>query len=354
MAFLVPLLLIAGLFTLVRLTFGLPALRRAAIVVVGLTMCIVGLPLAFELGRISESYERDIAEARATDEAMIGDTPTTVEVDPIPIPILDCRDPALELDPAQRDALAHAGMTRVAMPFGVLLAADDRMPLPYARQAAAVLAEMLDQDRDGRPDDPALVELLADRGTAWLAMPVDEDDWERRQLPRLERALGYDIVIPAWWLEPVPDGPDDHGRAVIVEEIHHFITQFGLSRLHPKIFGVDDWTSVIARETQRARCDFWQHPENDCPGRPAVFPGECAEPNCDVVEFYHQVVVTRAGMEPGWRGIEFPETRDELEAALGAEIKAAIDDPRFHQLRHPLRFDYPVDVAAGRSPADEA
>ncbi len=41
MAFLVPLLLIAGLFTLVRLTSGIPALLRAAIVVVGLTMFLV-------------------------------------------------------------------------------------------------------------------------------------------------------------------------------------------------------------------------------------------------------------------------------------------------------------------------
>ncbi|MCP4833186.1 MAG: hypothetical protein GY895_00335 [Phycisphaera sp.] len=341
MAILVPLLLIAGLFTLVRLTSGLPAFRRASIVVVGLTMFIVGLPLAFELGRVSESYTRDIAEARATNEAVIGDTPTPVEIDPIPI--LDCRDPALALESPEREALASAGMNRVAMPFGVLLAADDRMPLPYVRQAVAVLAEMLDQDQDGRPDDPALVDLLADRSTAWLAMPVDEADWERAQLPKLERALGYDIVIPSWWLDVRSDGvPDERGRVVMVEEIHHFITQFGLSRLHPDVFGVDDWNSVIARETRRARCDFWQHPENDCPGSPAEFRGDCSDPNCDVVEFYQQVVVLRAGMEPGWLGLGFPETAEELEELLGDEIKAAIDDPDHHQLRRPLDFDYPT------------
>ena len=228
------------------------------------------------------------------------------------------------------------------MPFGVLLSADERMPLAYVRQAAAVLAEMLDQNLDGIPDDPALVELLTDHSTAWLAMPFDEETWERRQLPSLERTLGYDIVIPAWWLDPVPDGPDDHGRAVMVEEIHHFITQFGLSRLHPGIFGVDDWNSVIARETARAKCDFWQHPENECPGRPAQIPGDCEDPSCDVVEFYHQVVVLRAGMEPGWRGIGFPRTSTELERRLGPEIKAVMEDPRYHQIRGPLGFDYPV------------
>ena len=345
MTILVPLLLVVGLFTLVRLTSGIPAPRRVTIAVIGLAMSIVGLPLAFELGRISESYTRDIAEARATErtEAEIAATPSN----PAAIEIHDCRDPELDLDQRQRDALASAGMTRVAMPFGVLLAADDRMPLPYVRQAVAVLAEMLDQDQDGRPDDPALVDLLADRSTAWLAMPVDEEDWERDQLPDLERVLGYDIVIPSWWLDPVAGGPDARGRAVMVEEIHHFVTQFGLSRLHPEIFGVDDWTSVIARETARARCVFWQHPENDCPGRPAEFPGDCRDPNCDAVEFYQQVVVLRAGMEPGWRGIGFPETVEELESLLSEEIKAAIDDPAHHQLRHPLTFDYPVTERAG-------
>ena len=347
MSLLVIALVFGGILWMTGLTSALPGRKRIKVVGLAIGLLLLGAATGFELGRIQASYERDIERNAGEKHEEPSDEGTT------PILVRDVDDPALPLTDRERTTLRDADMTRVAMPFGVLLAADRRMPAAYVEQSAAVLAEMLDQDRDGRADDPTLVDLLSDRATAWLAMPVDEDDWERRQLPRLERALGYDIVIPAWWLEPVSDGPDDHGRAVIVEEIHHFITQFGLSRLHPEIFGVDDWTSVIARETQRARCDFWQHPENDCPGRPAVFPGECADPNCDVVEFYHQVVVTRAGMEPGWRGIGFPETRDELEAALGAEIKAAIDDPRFHQLRRPLRFGYPADVAAGRGGVDD-
>ena len=71
-------------------------------------------------------------------------------------------------------------------------------------------------------------------------------------------------------------------------------------------------------------------------------PGDCEDPSCDVVEFYHQVVVLRAGMEPGWRGIGFPRTSTELERRLGPEIKAVMEDPRYHQIRGPLGFDYPV------------
>ena len=251
-------------------------------------------------------------------------------------------DPGLGLLERERAALRDAGMTRVAMPFGVLLAADAGMPPAYVVEAAAILAEMMDQDLDGVADDPAVAAALARRDVAWLAMPMDPERWEEEQLPRLVEDLGYDIIIPEWWMEVSGPEPDRRGRAVMVEEIHHFMTQFGFSTVYPDVFGVEDWSSVLGRETDRARCTFWQHPENDCPGSPAEIPGDCTDPSCDAVEFYQQVAVLRAGMEPGWFGIGFPRDAGELEALLGAELKAAMDDPRYHQLRRPLTFGYPA------------
>ena len=61
MALFFMLLVIAGLFALVRLSNGLPGIRRAGILGVGLVLFFLGLPIAFELGRVSERYERDIA-----------------------------------------------------------------------------------------------------------------------------------------------------------------------------------------------------------------------------------------------------------------------------------------------------
>ncbi|MBG84131.1 MAG: hypothetical protein CMJ40_06235 [Phycisphaerae bacterium] len=260
----------------------------------------------------------------------------------IAVHVSDPDDPCWSLTNRQRETLKQVGFTQVSMPFGVLLAADEDMPPAHVKQAAAILAEMMDQDMDGVVDDPRVAAVLARHETCWLAMPMDEEQWEESQLPRLERVLGYDIIIPEWWMDVRGSEPDERARAVMVEEIHHFMTQFGFSEVYPEIFGVDGWDSVIARETMRAQCDFWQHPENDCPGRPAEYGGDCSDPSCDVVEFYQQVVVLRAGMEPGWYGIGFPEDRVELESRLGREIKEAMDDPRYHQLDRPLQFDYPV------------
>ena len=39
---------------------------------------------------------------------------------------------------------------------------------------------------------------------------------------------------------------------MMVEEIVHFMTQFGWSELYPVQFGVNGWSSVIAKETQAA------------------------------------------------------------------------------------------------------
>jgi hypothetical protein len=255
--------------------------------------------------------------------------------------VLSTADARVLLAPSQREALLKADMTRCAQPFGVLMAADDRIPTQTLALAARVLAELLDQDMDGVPDDPAVVKAVSNPNTAWLAMPHDPDDWEEWQLPGLQRKLGYDIIIPTWWMIGDEEPDDARVKAVIVEEIVHFLTQFGYSTVYPAEFGVEDWTSVIARETQRAQCVFWQHPENDCPESPAESRGDCSDPNCDVVEFYQQVLVQSVGMEPGWRGIGFPETREELEGLLSEEIKRVMAEPTFHQLRRPLRFTYP-------------
>ena len=251
-------------------------------------------------------------------------------------------DPRFPLTTSEREALAQAGCTQCVMPFGILIAADSRMPKEYVRTAGAVLAEILDQDMNGEPDDAKLVEVLRNRKRAWLAMPMDEDNWEYSQRPILNRVFGYDIIIPSWWLDVSGPVPDARARAVIVEEVHHFVTQFGYSVVYPETFGVDDWDSVLGQETLRAQCVFWQHPENDCPGSPSIVGGDCEEPNCDAVEFLQQVVVLRAGMTPGWFGIGFPSDSNILEELLSTEFKAVLDNSRYHQLAKPLTMVYPI------------
>jgi hypothetical protein len=254
--------------------------------------------------------------------------------------ILSLDNPRITLSAEAKAALKSVGFTKCAMPFGVFIGADKDMPDAYVITAINVAAEMLDPDKDGRANDKAVVAEVSKWDVAWLAMPMNADKWENEQLPKLNGIMGYDIIIPDWWMKTKDTGPDARAKAVIVEEITHFLTQFGYGVVYPAQFGVNDWTSIIAKETKRAACDWWQHPENDCPGSPAISEGDCSDPDCDVTEFYHQVLILRAGMQPGWFGIGFPTTKEELETRLSQEMKDLMDDPRYFQINSPLTFNY--------------
>ena len=109
-----------------------------------------------------------------------------------------------------------------------------------------------------------------------------------------------------------------------VEEVYHAITQIGYGRAYPKIFATGNgWsgTSTLVKECKKARCDWWQHPENNCttttPSLPrlscmkswasqkgTLYPGNggtacsasqakatCDYSSCDCIEWYHQVTL---------------------------------------------------------------
>ena len=265
-----------------------------------------------------------------------------VSVNVPPLKVYECDNDSIDISDEAKDALMAAGMTQCMMPFGVLLSADQNMPKAYLEMSGKILAELLDQDLDGIIDDSSLFTFISDWQSAWLAMPTDHDEWEDQQLPILSNKLGYDIIIPSWWMGTANSVPSAHSIAVMVEEITHFLTQFGYGPRYPEKFGVESWSSIIAQETLNARCTWWQHPENDCPDSPAQYAGDCSDPNCDVVEFYHQVLILRAGMVPGWFGINFPTSSDLLEELLSDEIKELMDDANYHQIRTPLTYNYPI------------
>ena len=310
------------------------------------TLRSLSLMLCTALSLGCASTKDDTSQAAASDasdasSSVDASEPTGPDSTRSPARVFLCAD--ADLPTSVLEAFAAAEFTRCAMPFGIVLAADDRMPEAYVQKTAQILAELMDKNMDGIADDEALASQLSQWSTAWLAMPWDPERWENVQLPRLQRALGYDIVIPRWWMEnsSLPD-PGVQERAMMVEEIVHFMTQFGWSELYPVQFGVNDWSSVIAKEMQAAACDWWQHPENDCPGSPAQYPGDCSDPSCDIVEFYQQVLVLRAGMTPGWFGIGFPRDSESLEAKLSQELKDIMDDPQYHQPTQPLEMNYPL------------
>jgi len=279
--------------------------------------------------------------AAAVPEPTLVPDPSSANIHPT-----TCSSPEIGISEKWIQTLESANFTKCVRPFGVLIGAADGIPDVYIAQAAKIAAEILDPDMDGEPNDSTVFQLVSDYTTAWIPMPTDRNSWISGGVEdELSQKLGsYGLQLPQWWMIGDTEfgdlNPDQHAKAVMVEEIIHFMTQFGYSRAYPEIFGVESWNSLIAKETKRASCDWWQHPENDCPNNPRLY-GDCSDPDCDVTEFYHQVLVTKAGMEPGWLGIGFPTTPEELDLKLSPALKAAMEQPKYNQINKPLVFSYP-------------
>ena len=149
-----------------------------------------------------------------------------------PLKVYSCDNDSIPISFSVKNALIEAGMTQCMMPFGVLLSADQNMPKSYLEMAGKILAEMLDQNLDGIIDDSLLIEYVSDWESGWLAMPTNSNKWETQQLPIIENELGYDIIIPSWWMGSTNSEPNEHSIAVMVEEITHFLTQFACCDAH--------------------------------------------------------------------------------------------------------------------------
>ena len=123
--------------------------------------------------------------------------------------------------------------------FGVLVVATASTPDAKVLHAGKVLAQYLDNDEDGKPDNPKVAANLRSRG-AFLAMTARERDFRRLRLDwrKLERA-GFELGQDLYGEETIPDGPPHkrkRGRFdASLEEVLHLVSH-GYEEVYPKVF----------------------------------------------------------------------------------------------------------------------
>ena len=123
--------------------------------------------------------------------------------------------------------------------FGVLVVATANTLDAKVLHAGKVLAQYLDNDEDGKPDNPKVAANLRSRG-AFLAMTAREGDFRRLRLDwrKLDRA-GFELGQDLYGEETIPDGPPHkrkRGRFdASLEEVLHLVSH-GYEEVYPKVF----------------------------------------------------------------------------------------------------------------------
>jgi len=248
---------------------------------------------------------------------------------------------------SQREKLRSKGYTKCCMSgfLGLVVAGTDNYPDTYLQWAANIAAGILDQNKNGVPDDPGVAKQLNTKLTHTPPLMVGGvDEKEESQGDEVGDGINFEY---AFSLQTWKGMNGEIVKAIMTEEVFHMITMFGYPSQHPEQFGLSSWnSSVLTRECARAMCVTWHHPENICPQlgvhtNPPL-EGTCNDPGCDCVEWFHQVALLLAGQEPGWRSDLLPANADELRSKLSKEFLEVMENPRYHQLKAPINWFRPT------------
>lgn len=296
------------------------------------------------------------------------------------VKIFSCKDLASQkvaksskIKASHAKILHDAGYTKCLLPFGVLIVGNKNIENAGLLTTAKIVAELIDQDRNGVADNPSMVKKL--RNKAYLVINKKESKLESK----LSGFIPYYFEVDKFWHQNGVDIFKDYGKAerkkakdgIRIEEVFHMFTQWAYGSQWPNLFatGNSNWTqSTLVKECRKAKCVWWQHPENNCPDQLAGVTanqkkctakdscsGTCTSTNCDCVEWYHQVIMTSIGMTPAWRSTvrdklgnnkTMPKTKAGMIAKLTSAMKELMSK-KYNQPQKALKLDYP-EVGKGK------
>lgn len=114
--------------------------------------------------------------------------------------------------------------------FGIHVLATEDFDDTKFRHVASILAEYLDNDEDGQPDNPLVVEAMSSRLMAMVLFRTE------RQMSRLDRSAvedyGYRYLQGQFEEETDPEDRFD----ATLEEVLHLVTT-GYAEAYPRVFG---------------------------------------------------------------------------------------------------------------------
>jgi len=176
--------------------------------------------------------------------------------------------------------------------FGVHCFATARTPDAKLRHAAIIMAEYLDNDEDGRPDNPAVVAALM-KHNAFLAMTATERELERLDHEAFEDA-GFHAGQGQFATETLPGG---RRFDATLEEVLHLITHEGYARAYPKVFGESPGTE-LAKCLDRARGGHFKRVPRRYPkGAWFTYDDRTCDYGCQCTEYLYWAITSVLGAQ---------------------------------------------------------
>ena len=219
--------------------------------------------------------------------------------------------------------------------FGVPVYATSDVPDDKVLHAAHILAQYLDNDADGTPDNPLVVEKIkANNGGIPLFSEPDVDD---------------DILYTAsdeyteyCWVALYEDETNPRNQFdASLEEILHMITSCGYANAYPDVFGEHE-DSLIAEYMDNARGGFFDQVPSSYPaGAWYSYDDYTCEYECMITEYFYWTMTSILGAQE--------DRLDEIghEWKLNTKEKVMETDPDIYNLLTDPQYKLPTIIPDG-------
>ncbi len=236
------------------------------------------------------------------------------------------------------DSSAQPHFAKQVKVFGILVVATNTVADDKLIHAASMMAEYLDNDEDGTPDNPKVLEALVSRNTM-LVMAKDEDELRtigRSVLPQGVKQSLYDY-------ETRPGGAERGLFDAAIEEILHPITDAGYAIAYPEVFGTEPG-SEVAKIMDEARGGHFEEVPAKYPDNAwYTYYDETCKYDCQIAEYLYWALTSILGAQdfPG----RLEQIQDEWRYNTAAKLKAG--DPKIYALLTDPQYKLPSILPDG-------
>ena len=256
--------------------------------------------------------------------------------------------------PSEFSAFRRVGCDKYVNVFGVHIFASPTTPEDKLSHAAGVLAQYLDNNEDGVPDNTRVLSHLVSRNV-FIIMPGTAAEMERVEMGLIAEA-GYRFGQDLYGEETKPDflvdgkinAPDGHYYDGALEEILHPITQHGYANAYPEVFGEEQGTT-LANCMDTARGGYFEQVPKGGPksGYPAEawyhYTDETCDYGCMVTEYIYWALTSMLGTQ------DFPGRREALEVEweLNTREQVRTGDTAVYELLTDPQYKFPTKAPDG-------
>lgn len=178
--------------------------------------------------------------------------------------------------------------------YGCGIYAESSVSDEKVLHAAAVFAELLDNDEDGTVDDPALLIQLQNNGAI---MPIFAADNNVAMNTFFNTYEGDGVAAVLWQAEIDPTQTGHWGDDATVEEIMHTINAVGHVNIYPQAFSLEPNSSLLSAAMDVARGGQFM-------SIPSPYPSEAwyhyddftCDYQCMAIEYIYWMQVTNMGI----------------------------------------------------------